>query len=68
MLVVGKLLIAGRMVKAMSEEQKIKISNSKKGNSGGWKHTEESKIKIGLASIERGRENKLKKLQSFNQN
>lgn len=56
------------MVKAMSEEQKIKISNSKNGNSGGWKHTEESKIKIGLASIERGRENKLKKLQSFNQN
>ena len=56
------------MVKAMSEEQKIKISNSKKGNSGGWKHKEESKIKIGLASIERGRENKLKKLQSFNQN
>lgn len=45
----------------MSEEQKLKISIAKKGHSGGWKHTEESKIKIGLASVERGRKNKLKK-------
>lgn len=53
---------------SMSEETKLKISISKKGHSGGWKHTEESKIKIGLASIERGRQNKLKKLQIFDEN
>lgn len=50
----------------MSEEQKLKISIAKKGHSGGWKHTEESKIKIGLASVERGRKNKLKKQHSLN--
>ena len=49
----------------MSEEQKLKISIAKKGHSGGWKHTEESKIKIGLASVERGRKNKLKKQHSL---
>lgn len=51
----------------MSEEQKLKLSIAKKGHSGGWKHTEESKIKIGLASVERGRKNKLKKLQTFDE-
>ena len=52
---------------SMSEEFKLKVSTSKKGHSGGWKHTEEAKIKIGLASIERGRKNKLKKLQVFDE-
>ena len=33
----------------------------------GRKHTEESKVKIGLASVERGRKNKLKKLQAFDE-
>ena len=48
----------------MSEEQKLKLSIANKGRVG-YKHTEESKIKIGLASIERGRQNKLKKQQSL---
>lgn len=52
----------------MSEEFKLKVSVAKTGHSGGWKHTEESKIKIGLASVERGRKNKLKKLQVFDEN
>lgn len=53
---------------SMSEEFKLKVSVAKTGHSGGWKHTEESKIKIGLAPVERGRKNKLKKIQVFDEN
>ena len=51
----------------MSKEQKIKLSTANKGRTG-YKHTEEAKIKIGLASVERGRKNKLKKQHSLDNN
>lgn len=50
----------------MPEEQKLKLSIANKGHTG-YKHTEEAKTKIGLVSVERGRKNKLKKLQVFDE-
>ena len=59
--------VAHNKGKPMSEEQKLKLSIANKGHTG-YKHTEEAKIKIGLASVERGRKNKLKKSQIFDEN
>ena len=51
------------MTNPVSEETREKLRVSSLGR----KHTEEAKIKIGLASIERGKQNKLKKLQTFDE-
>ena len=59
--------VAHNKGKPMSEEQKLKLSIANKGHTG-YKHTEEAKIKIGLASVERGRKNKLKKQHSLDKN
>lgn len=52
------------MAKPISEETREKLRVS----STGRKHTEEAKIKIGLASVERGRQNKLKIQHLFDNN
>ena len=46
-----------------SEETTEKLRKAATGR----KHTEEAKTKIGLASVERGRKNKLKKIQIFDE-
>ena len=48
-------------------EKMREIGRKRGGVMTGRRHTEEAKRKIGLASVERGRKNKLKKLQIFDE-